>query len=348
MLQGTILMQNSFSVKFWGVRGSHPAPGAGTVHFGGNTACIEIQAAGRTIIIDAGTGIIPLGRELSRRAALVGAPVSATLLLSHLHHDHTQGLPFFAPLHSAATSLRVIGPDFFSEGLVETIANVMHAPAFPMEWDSVRAEKCIRSIHPGQVLFLGADGRDLIAHPADKRVIEEFFAQEKEEPVIIRTFQSHAHPNGVMCYRVEWKQHSVVYASDVEGGPDVNWRLANFARGADLVIYDAQYTEPHYLGLAPGFPATKGWGHSTVFMAAEFARAAEAKQLALFHHEPAYEDWTVAQNEQDAKRRFPNSLAAYEGLDITLLEGIEENSPIVYTTPFIQRVPVFINRQPEK
>jgi phosphoribosyl 1,2-cyclic phosphodiesterase len=347
-LQGKKLMQNSFSVKFWGVRGSHPAPGAGTVHFGGNTACVEIQAAGKTIVIDAGTGIIPLGRELSRRAALMGTPVSVTLLLSHLHHDHTQGLPFFVPMHSAATQMTLIGPDFYGPRLEDTIANVMHAPAFPMEWAGIRAEKSIQSIHTGQVLLLGDNGRQLIAHPSDKSVIDEFISQEENEPVIVKCFYSHTHPNGVMCFRVEWKQHSVVYASDVEGGPDVNWRLAKFARGADLLIYDAQYTDPHYLGLAPGLPATKGWGHSTVTMAAEFARDANAKQLALFHHEPAYEDWTIAQNELDARKRFSNTLSAYEGLEIILVEAIEEKPEAIYTTPFIHRVPVFLNRQPEK
>ncbi len=341
-------MQNSFNVKFWGVRGSYPAPGVGTVHFGGNTACVEIQVAGKTIIIDAGTGIIPLGRELARRSALVGTPIDATLLLSHLHHDHTQGLPFFVPLHSAATSLHLVGPDFFGPALMEAIANVMHAPGFPMEWEDVQSEKSIQAIHTGQILMLGDEGRRLIVHPSDTRLIEDFYSQEDQEPVIVRTFQSHTHPNGVMCYRVEWKQHAVVYASDVEGGPDVNWRLANFARGADLLIYDAQYTEPHYLGLAPGLPATKGWGHSTITMAADFAKEAAVKRLSLFHHEPTYEDWTITQNEADAKKRFPNSFAAYEGLEIPLIEAVDEFPTTIYTAPFIQRSPVFIQRQPEK
>jgi ribonuclease BN (tRNA processing enzyme) len=251
-------------------------------------------------------------------------------------------------MHSAATQMTLIGPDFYGPRLEDTIANVMHAPAFPMEWAGIRAEKSIQSIHTGQVLLLGDNGRQLIAHPSDKSVIDEFISQEENEPVIVKCFYSHTHPNGVMCFRVEWKQHSVVYASDVEGGPDVNWRLAKFARGADLLIYDAQYTDPHYLGLAPGLPATKGWGHSTVTMAAEFARDANAKQLALFHHEPAYEDWTIAQNELDARKRFSNTLSAYEGLEITLVEAIEEKPEAIYTTPFIHRVPVFLNRQPEK
>ncbi len=195
-------MQNSFSVKFWGVRGSHPAPGAGTVQFGGNTACVEVQVAGKTILIDGGTGIIPLGRELSRRAALLGAPVNVTLLLSHLHHDHTQGLPFFMPMHSASTSMILVGPDFYGSALEGAIANVMHAPAFPMEWAGIRAEKTIHSIHTGQVLLIGDREHNLIAHPSDKSVIEDFISQEETEPVVVRAFYSQTHPNGVMCYRV--------------------------------------------------------------------------------------------------------------------------------------------------
>src|SRR5215470_5110187 len=109
-------MSDELRVKFWGVRGSYPTPGAGTVKYGGNTACVEIQAGTRTIVLDAGTGIIPLGRELakSRRANEI------VLLLSHLHHDHTQGFPFFIPAYLPNSRLNIFGPD----GTHDSLKNV--------------------------------------------------------------------------------------------------------------------------------------------------------------------------------------------------------------------------------
>src|SRR5512147_37181 len=105
-------MADELRVKFWGVRGSYPTPGAGTVRYGGNTSCVEVRLGEQTIILDAGTGIIPLGRELARRR------VSEMLLLfSHLHHDHIQGLPFFVPAYLPNARLHIIGPDGTQEPL---------------------------------------------------------------------------------------------------------------------------------------------------------------------------------------------------------------------------------------
>ena len=113
MEKGDAEMTNELRVKFWGVRGSYPTPGAETVKYGGNTASVEIRAGERTIILDAGTGIIPLGRELARtkRAGEI------LLLLSHLHHDHTQGFPFFVPAYIPNTKLHIYGPDGTHESL---------------------------------------------------------------------------------------------------------------------------------------------------------------------------------------------------------------------------------------
>ena len=99
-----MLETNAFKVKFWGVRGSYPTPGDETVRYGGNTACVEVTVAGQTIILDAGTGIVGLGRDLLRRSLEVEKPITATLLFSHMHHDHTQGFPFFAPAFVLHTS----------------------------------------------------------------------------------------------------------------------------------------------------------------------------------------------------------------------------------------------------
>ena len=119
-------------VRFWGVRGSYPVPGSRTVRYGGNTACVEVQAGAHTIILDAGTGIINLGLELLRRARANGnKPVVATLFFSHMHHDHTQGFPFFRPAYVGASTLHILGPKVFQSDLEETLSHAMLPPSFP-------------------------------------------------------------------------------------------------------------------------------------------------------------------------------------------------------------------------
>jgi phosphoribosyl 1,2-cyclic phosphodiesterase len=311
-------MIDAIVVKFWGVRGSHPAPGPETVRYGGNTPCVEIRIRDRTIILDAGTGIIPLGRDLSRRSSLMGKPVDVTLLLSHLHHDHTQGLPFFSPAYISSTRMQIFGPDFLGKDLQKVLAQNMTAPVFPIAWGEINADKSVQNIHEGQALWIGESGAQQIIHPADRAAIGVFALQNLGDPICIRTLRSYAHPGSVLVFRLEWRGRSIVYATDMESLPGSNWRLVNFARRADLFIHDAQFTDPHYHGLMPGLPATQGWGHSTTGMACDIARAAGVKRLALFHYDPGYDDRTIEQNEADARRRFSGAVASYEGMEITL------------------------------
>jgi len=311
-------MFDTFSVKFWGVRGSYPVPGAETVRFGGNTSCVEINIAGRTIILDAGTGIIPLGRELIRRSHMMGKPVDITLLFSHLHHDHTQGFPFFVPAYEKTSHLKLFGPDFIGQELEQAIAQTMTSPAFPVAWSATDASKTVQCIHEGLSLLIGTTGEHLVVHPADVSKIRSFAIRNPGDFIRIRTLRSYGHPGGVLLYRVEYRDRAVVYATDTEGYANTNWRLVNFARNADLLIHDAQFTEQHYLGLFPGLPATRGWGHSTIQMACEVARSANVKQLILFHLDPGYDDWMINQNEVESRRLFRDSIAAYEGLEIHL------------------------------
>src|ERR671922_1579188 len=134
-------MSNELRIKFWGVRGSYPAPGAGTVQFGGNTACEGIRAGTRTIILDAGTGIIPLGRELARRRAL-----EVILLFSHLHHDHTQGFPFFLPAYAPNVRLHIFGPGGTPETLCHVLEHNQSVETFPVSLREMASSKEIRSV----------------------------------------------------------------------------------------------------------------------------------------------------------------------------------------------------------
>jgi phosphoribosyl 1,2-cyclic phosphodiesterase len=296
-------MSDELRVKFWGVRGSYPAPRAGTVKFGGNTACVEIRAGDRTFILDAGTGIIPLGRELARRRAL-----EVMLLFSHLHHDHTQGLPFFLPAYMPNAKLHIFGPDGTHASLKNVLEHNQSAETFPVRLHEMASLKDIQSVRESQTI---------VWDEAGVRVTESSL-DTGDDAVVIRIHKSYAHPGGVFMYRITWRGKSVVYATDTEGYVGTDRRLVKFAQKADMLIHDSQYLEAHYRGQLAEFPSTQGYGHSTALMACEVAVAAEVGQLILFHHDPSYSDAVVEGMEASAKKKFANVQAAYEGLEIFL------------------------------
>jgi phosphoribosyl 1,2-cyclic phosphodiesterase len=277
------------------------------MHYGGNTACVEVRAAGHTIILDAGTGIIPLGRELATRSRQSGQPVRALILFSHLHHDHTQGFPFFAPAYNPGANLRIYGPGSSEQALEDLLARNQTPPAFPITLRDMHAAREIRTIGEMDSIALDENGIRLLrgggATPPDAAVI--------------RLMKSYSHPGGVYFYRIEWRGRSVVYATDTEGYVGTDRRLAAFAHGADLLIHDAQYSQEHYRGLN-GWASTQGYGHSTPQMACEAAQAAGVQRLALFHHDPNYDDETVHDLEEQAQLVFKPSFSAREGLELTL------------------------------
>ena len=297
-------MSNELKVRFWGVRGSYPTPGAGTIKYGGNTPSVEVRAGERTIILDAGTGIIPLGRELARskRASEI------LLLFSHLHHDHTQGFPFFVPAYMPKAQLHIFGPGGTPETLSSVLERNQSTETFPLGLREMASTKNIQSVRESQVIVWDEAGIRLA----------ESTVGPSDEAVVIRIHKSYAHPGGVYVYRIMWRGKSVVYATDTEGYVGTDRKLVQFAKNADVLIHDAQYLEEHYRGQLVGFPATQGFGHSTVTMACEVAAASETGRLVLFHHDPSYTDEMVAGMEATAKSLFPDSVAAYEGLVIDL------------------------------
>jgi ribonuclease BN (tRNA processing enzyme) len=277
---------------------------------------VEVRLGERTLILDAGTGIIPLGRELVRRARLEGRPLEPVILLSHLHHDHTQGIPFFVPAYLPNARLHVYGPGASAETLGRVLEANQSQPTFPVGLNEMAAAKDIRSLREGDVVVLDGTGVRL-AGPGEA---------VSGDAARVRIHRSYAHPGGVYVYRVEWRGRSLVYATDTEGYVGTDRRLAAFAKGADLLVHDAQYSEAHYGGQAPGLPATQGYGHSTAEMACDLAVAAGVGTLILFHHDPGYDDAAVAEAEARARARFPRTVAAFEGLELAV-GGRGESKP---------------------
>jgi phosphoribosyl 1,2-cyclic phosphodiesterase len=294
-------MADELRIKFWGVRGSYPAPGPETVRYGGNTACVEIRLGERTIVLDAGTGMIPLGRDLVHRNA-----TEMILLLSHLHHDHTQGLPFFVPAYLPNVKLHIFGPDGATESLRKVLEHNQSFETFPVSLRDMASSKDIQPVRETQAIVWDAEGVHVV----------ESAAGSQNEAVVIQIHRSYAHPGGVLVYRINWHGSSIVYATDTEGYAGMDRRLVKFTQDADVLIHDAQYQEEHYWGQLSGFPSTQGYGHSTAGMACEVAAAARVGQLVLFHHDPAYPDEVITRMEAGAREKFDRVRAAYEGLEI--------------------------------
>ena len=245
-------------VRIWGCRGSLPTPGAETITFGGNTSCISIELDDALLVLDAGTGIRELGRRVDRTDK---RPIH--ILLTHLHLDHIEGLRFFDPLWRAESEIHVWGPASPVTALFERIARAFSPPLFPIELSDVPCALWFHDVLEGE-WALGA-------------------ARISARPVI--------HPGPTLGYRVENGGRTLGYLPDHEpflgrknGSLPAEW-LSGYEVSADvdLLFHDAQFTAEEY-------PSRVGWGHSSVEHAVEYAHAAAAKRLVLFHHDPLRSD----------------------------------------------------------
>lgn len=297
-----------FTIKFWGVRGSFPTPGKETLHYGGNTTCVEVRVGKHLMIFDCGTGLIPLGDELVKRYA--GKPIIASIFLTHTHHDHTLGLPFFKPAYMPSSILYMFGPSMFDEDIESVISKAMIPAFFPVRLKDMNSMKIIRNLWEMEVVMLEKDSDGPVIKRDAKR------KELSEEEIRIQWLRSKAHPkDGVVIYKVEGLGKSFILATDTEGYSGGDSRLIAFAQGADVLIHDAQFTSSEYLDPKD---SKQGYGHSTPEMAAEVAMKAGIKQLILFHHDPYHSDQVINEIEENAKIVFPNTTAAYEGMEIVL------------------------------
>ena len=252
-------------LTFWGTRGSVPTPGPLTVRYGGNTPCVEVRtAAGRLIILDAGTGLRELGRSLVERSN--GATLEGDVFLTHAHWDHIQGLPFFPPIFQPGNRFTIWGPRTSNGDIGRVIREQMSPIVFPVPFEHLAARVEFKNIGESRP---SADDFDFAT----------FGVQ---------------HPGGAVAYRFTSRgpaPRSFVYVSDNELAANdsyrspKNWReeLVAFIRGVNVLVHDATYTNDEYA-------EHRGWGHSTYDEALDLAIDSDVETLVLFHHKPERSD----------------------------------------------------------
>ena len=267
-----------FSVRFWGVRGSIACAAEDVIRYGGNTSSLEVRAGDRVLLFDGGSGIRYLGKSLAAQP-----PMEADLFLTHTHFDHVCGLPFFVPFFIPGWKFRVWAGHLLPDLTLERVLHdMMIAPLFPVPPTIFNADIDYRDFHAGETLT-----------PADGVVV-------KTCPLI--------HPNEATGYRVEFGGKSICYITDTEHPTEGNDpRLVEFLKGADMVIYDASYTDEEY-------QQRVGWGHSTWEAGVRLCDEAEAKTYVVFHHDPEHDDVFMDGIAADVEKARPGSVVAREGM----------------------------------
>lgn len=239
-------------VKFWGTRGSIPSPGKDTVKYGGNTTCMEIVLKNnREIIIDAGTGIRLLGKEITSKGIK-----HLDLFLTHSHWDHIQGFPFFTPIFSKDFSLNIYGVSPTFERLLDILKGQMETIYFPVQFKHLAAEIRFKKIGNSGILIDNAKVNSIRTnHPLETHA---FKFEENGKSFVFMSDNELDHPD---IAKVSYKKH------------------LDFVKGADVLVHDAQYKKGE-------MSKCKGYGHSSWQKAVSFAKQAKVKKLYLTHHDP--------------------------------------------------------------
>jgi phosphoribosyl 1,2-cyclic phosphodiesterase len=298
-------------ITFWGVRGSYPVPGAATVRYGGQTSCVEARtASGEHVIVDAGTGLRALGNKLASEAG--GAPGNHHVLLSHVHWDHIQGLPFFSPAYIPGTQISVYALLTAANELDQVIGGITRHEFFPMPLEAVPAQFQFQKVEPGLDFHIGAFHVTPIAlnHPFGS-VGYRFDADG-----VAWAYVSDTAPFD----RVLHKQHFLAGPEPLSDGDRstlaaMRAALVERLRGVDTAVYDTHFTAEEYAR----FPH---YGHSTPDQALDVCLEAGVRRLVLYHHAPSHGDDQMDQLAADyanqGSERGIEVLTAFEGLTVTI------------------------------
>lgn len=271
-------------VTFWGVRGSIPTPGFETSRYGGNTLCVavELPGCGRTLVIDAGSGIRPLGDALVGRGVPAGG-LRLDVLLTHTHLDHILGLPFFRPLYRRDTRVTLYGPAISPEdGLEQVIGGQMSYRYFPVRQVELAAQVSYVDLREGEH-DLG-DGIRLRAAYLNHPLLCMAYRVEHRDRVLCTAFDTEPFRNLFITDPADPRYDELMAQEGEEAVRDAVGRMQAFFAGADLLIHDGQFTEAEYRD------GRQGWGHSSVEAAIRTAEASAARRLALVHHDPTRTD----------------------------------------------------------
>lgn len=285
--------QNQFTVHFWGVRGSIACPGSQTVRYGGNTPCVEMRVGDNRLIFDGGTGLRVLGHSL-----LSQMPVEGYIFFTHSHWDHIQGFPFFTPAFIKGNRFHIYGAVAPNGATIEQRLNdqMLH-PNFPVPLQIMGAQLEFHDIAVGETVKIG-----------DVTV----------ENALLN------HPGEAVGYRVSWQDYAAAYVTDTEHFPErLDENVLWLARHADILIYDATYTDEEY---SSEKSSKVGWGHSTWQEAVKLAKAAQVKKLVIFHHDPLHSDDFLDRVGEQVAQQFPDSLIAREGLSLQLVPPLNSAS----------------------
>lgn len=283
-------------LRFWGVRGSIPSPGQSTVFFGGNTSCVELRTGGHIVILDAGSGIRPLGLSLVEEFPT--EPMDLTVLITHTHWDHIQGFPFFSPAYDSRNRIRIYGYEGAMAGLRSTLAGQMESPYFPVALSEM----------PGNLNIVELREMSFTLHGMK---VEACFTN---------------HPGVCVAYKLHTADGVIVFMPDNEtkrgtGRVDSSDKImSDFVRGADVLIMDSQYTSDEY-------QTHIGWGHGCIDEVVRMAITTRVKRLYTFHHDPAHDDRCVSGMLMHARQLVEGAgstlivEAAREGMEVSLKAG---------------------------
>ena len=273
-------------IKFWGVRGSTPAPQPENMRYGGNTSCVEVRVGDQLYVFDCGTGFRVLGHALRREFG--SRPVSGHIFVSHFHWDHIQGLPFFGPLYDNPENRFEFHCSSRTRNLKQVFEEQMAAPYFPVGLNQMHAQRSFHDLEEGRIQL-------------DSGRLQAAWLN---------------HPQGCMGFRLETTDGVVVYATDNEPGNAIfDKNLRKLAAGADVLIYDSQYLPEEYAA------RRRGWGHSHWREAINVVMESGAKELVLFHHDPDHDDACIDKVVKEARNYYPRVRAAAEGMQVEVLNA---------------------------